>query len=98
MPAGILPNRDGNAINGRMDVLEQLEVRVSELLRKLAAVRADSARQQAEMAAAAREKEALAAENNALLQALAQERAWRAEALARLDALIQAVEEHESAE
>lgn len=81
-----------------MDVLEQLEVRVSELLRKLEAMQADSARQQAEMAAAARENEALAAKNDALMQALARERAWRAEALARLDALIQTVEEHESAE
>lgn len=85
-------------MNGRMDVLEQLEVRVSELLHKLEAMQADSARQQAEMAAAARENEALAAKNDALTQALAWERAWRAEALARLDALIQAVEEHESAE
>ena len=50
------------------------------------------------MAAAARENEALVAQNDALQQALAQERAWRAEALARLDALIQAVEEHDSAE
>lgn len=96
--SGILRNRPGNAINSFMDVLEQLEVRVSELLRKLEAMQADSERRQAEMAAAAREKEALVAENDALQQALAQERAWRAEALARLDALIQAVEEHDSAE
>ncbi|WP_300733335.1 cell division protein ZapB [uncultured Desulfovibrio sp.] len=98
MLACILPNRPGNAINGFMDVLEQLEVRVSELLHKLEAMQADSDRQQAEMAAAAREKEALVAENEALQQALAQERAWRAEALTRLDALIQAVEEQDSAE
>ena len=96
--SGILRNRPGNAINRFMDVLEQLEVRVSELLRKLEAMQADSDRQQAEMAAAARENEALVAQNDALQQALAQERAWRAEALARLDALIQAVEEHDSAE
>ena len=81
-----------------MDVLEQLEVRVSELLHKLEAMQAASDRQQAEMAAAAREKEALVAENEALRQVLAQERAWRAEALTRLDALIQAVEEQDSAE
>lgn len=81
-----------------MDVLEQLEVRVSELLHKLEAAQADSVRQQAEMTAAAREREALAAENEALQQALVQERAWRAEALTRLDALIQAMEEHDSAE
>ena len=49
-----------------MDVLEQLEVRGSELLHKLEAMQADSDRQQAEMAAAAREKEALVAENEAL--------------------------------
>ena len=98
MLACILPNQPGNAINGFMDVLEQLEVRVSELLHKLEAMQADSDRQQAEMAAAAREKEALVAENEALQQALAQERAWRAEALTRLDALIQAVEEQDSAE
>lgn len=98
MRAGILPNRGGNAIKEGMDVLEQLEVRVSELLRKLEAAQAASARQQAEMAAAAREKEALVAENEALMQALAQERAWRAEALARLDTLIQTVEKQESAE
>lgn len=98
MLSGILRNRPGNAINGLMDVLEQLEVRVSELLHKLEAAQADSVRQQAEMTAAAREREALAAENEALQQALAQERAWRAEALTRLDALIQAMEEHDSAE
>ena len=69
-----------------------------QLRQVLEAMQADSERQQAEMAAAAREKEALVAENDALQQALAQERAWRAEALTRLDALIQAVEEQDSAE
>ena len=75
-----------------MDVLEQLEIRISELLRRLEAAQADSARHQIEMAVAAKENEALVAENNALLQALARERAWRAEALARLDALLRRVE------
>lgn len=75
-----------------MDVLEQLEIRISELLRRLAAAEADSAQKGTELEAAAKEREALEAEKAALLEALARERAWRAEALARLDALLRRVE------
>ena len=75
-----------------MDVLEQLEIRISELLRRLAAAEADSARKGTELEAAAKEREALEAEKAALLQALNRERAWRAEALARLDELLRRVE------
>lgn len=75
-----------------MDVLEQLEIRISELLRRLEAAEADSARKGTELTTAAKDKEALEAEKAALLQALARERAWRAEALDRLDALLERVE------
>lgn len=88
----VLPIRRGNAINFFMDVLEQLEIRISELLRRLAAAEADSAQKGTELEAAAKEREALEAEKAALLEALARERAWRAEALARLDALLRRVE------
>ena len=74
-----------------MDVLEQLEIRISELLRRLEAAEAASARKDTELVTAAKEREALEAEKAALLQALNRERAWRAEALARLDELLRRV-------
>ena len=73
-----------------MEVLEQLEVRVSEMLRKLDALVAERKRLQEEREQAVRDKEALEVE------ALAQEKALRAEVLQRLDALLRAVEEHDS--
>ncbi|WP_297215918.1 cell division protein ZapB [uncultured Desulfovibrio sp.] len=79
-----------------MEVLEQLEVRVSEMLRKLDALVAERKRLQEEREQAVRDKEALEVENHALLEALAQEKALRAEVLQRLDALLRAVEEHDS--
>lgn len=81
-----------------MDVLEQLEIRISELLRRLEAAEAASARKEAELVTAAKEREALEAEKAALLQALNRERAWRAEALARLDELLRRVEAYGGAE
>lgn len=79
-----------------MEVLEQLEVRVSDMLRKLDALAADRKRLQEEAAQAVKDKEALEIENRALLEALAQEKALRAQVLKRLDALLQAVEAHDS--
>ena len=73
-----------------MEVLEQLEVRVSEMLRKLDALVAERKRLQEEREQAVRDKEALEVENHA------QEKALRAEVLQRLDALLRAVEEHDS--
>lgn len=78
-----------------MEVLEQLEVRVSDMLRKLDALAADRKRLQEEAAQAVKDKEALEIENRALLEALAQEKAVRAQVLKRLDALLQAVEAHD---
>ncbi len=79
-----------------MEVLEQLEVRVSEMLRKLDALAAERKCLQKEREQAVRDKEALEEENHALLEALAREKALRAEVLQRLDALLRAVEEHDS--
>lgn len=81
-----------------MELLEQLEARVTELLARLDRLKAENAHLRAELSALGMEKSGLEEENQRLHDALAREEGHRAEALQRIDALLRRVQEHDSVE
>lgn len=81
-----------------MEVLEQLEIRVADLLARLDALRAECAQATSSLAAAVQQRQALEQENSRLTQAVARSEERRKEALRRLDALLRKIQEHDSVE
>lgn len=81
-----------------MELLEQLESRVTELLDKLDRLEAENVRLRSESSAVVAEKAVLEEENRKLRDALTQEEHLRVEALKRIDALLRRIQEHDSVE
>ena len=81
-----------------MELLEQLESRVTELLDKLDRLGAENVPLRAEYPAVVAEKAVLEEENRKLRDALTQEEHLRVEALKRIDALLRRIQEHDSVE
>ncbi|WP_022655213.1 cell division protein ZapB [uncultured Desulfovibrio sp.] len=81
-----------------MELLEQLESRVTELLDRLDRLAAENVRLRAESSAIVAEKAVLEEENRKLHDALTQEEHLRVEALKRIDALLRRIQEHDSVE
>jgi FtsZ-binding cell division protein ZapB len=78
-----------------MEILQQLEQRIGALLDRLAALTAENASLKATQE---RELSALAQENNSLKEELDRERGNNAEALSRIEALIERIKEHTNTE
>ncbi len=79
-----------------MDRLEQLETAVVALLEKNERLTAEIARLNAEAETAAAEKSSLEAENRQLQEALTMQEQKRDNAVQRIDALLQIIQEHEN--
>ena len=79
-----------------MDRLEQLETAVVALLEKNERLTAEVTRLNAEAETAAAEKSALEAENRQLQEALTLQEQKRDNAVQRIDALLQIIQEHEN--
>lgn len=95
-PPATLPSGKLNAILRTMDRLEQLETAVVALLEKNERLTAEIARLNAEAEAAAAEKSSLEAENRQLQEALTMQEQKRDNAVQRIDALLQIIQEHEN--
>ena len=91
MPSGKL-----NAMVKNMDRLEQLETAVVALLEKNERLTAEITRLNAEAETAAAEKSSLEAENRQLQEALTMQEQKRDNAVQRIDALLQIIQEHEN--
>lgn len=91
MPSGKL-----NAMVKNMDRLEQLETAVVALLEKNERLTAEVTRLNAEAETAAAEKSSLEAENRQLQEALTLQEQKRDNAVQRIDALLQIIQEHEN--
>ena len=81
-----------------MELLEQLESRVTELLDRLDRLGAENVRLRDDSCAIVAEKAVLEEENHKLRDALTQEEHLRVEALKRIDALLRRIQEHDSVE
>lgn len=81
-----------------MELLEQLEIRVAELLATLDRLRAENSRAQSAISALDMEKTALEEENRRLHAALERGEELRREALRRIDGLLRKIQEHDSVE
>ncbi len=79
-----------------MDRLEQLETAVVALLEKNERLTAEVTRLNAEAETAAAEKSSLEAENRQLQEALTLQEQKRDNAVQRIDALLQIIQEHEN--
>ena len=79
-----------------MDRLEQLETAVVALLEKNERLTAEITRLNAEAETAAAEKSSLEAENRQLQEALTMQEQKRDNAVQRIDALLQIIQEHEN--
>lgn len=77
-----------------MDVLDNLENRVNELLARLDELNLENARLRNEMTSLSRDMEHLRNNNKDLQTALEKELRLREEALARIDALLYKIREH----
>lgn len=95
-PGAILPSGRLNAMLKNMDRLEQLETAVVALLEKNERLTAEIARLNAEAETAAAEKSSLEAENRQLQEALTMQEQKRDNAVQRIDALLQIIQEHEN--
>lgn len=95
-PPATLPSGKLNAIPRTMDRLEQLETAVVALLEKNERLTAEIARLNAEAETAAAEKSSLEAENRQLQEALTMQEQKRDNAVQRIDALLQIIQEHEN--
>lgn len=81
-----------------MEILEQLEIRVAELLGRLDILKSESALARQAADGMAEEKAALEEENRRLRAALESGEELRREALRRLDDLLRKIQEHDSLE
>lgn len=81
-----------------MEILEQLEIRIAELLGRLDILRAENAEARQAVSDMAAEKAALEEENRRLRSALESGEELRREALRRLDGLLRKIQAHDSLE
>lgn len=95
-PRATLPSEKLNAMVKNMDRLEQLETAVVALLEKNERLTAEVTRLNAEAETAAAEKSSLEAENRQLQEALTLQEQKRDNAVQRIDALLQIIQEHEN--
>lgn len=81
-----------------METLEQLEISVDKLLARYKALQAENADLRSELGGLVEEKNALADENHKLKAAAAIQEATRAEALRRIEGLLQKIQDFDSVE